>query len=221
MLPRTPKHDFLAQLHRAIAPKRYLEIGVQTGTSLSVVGPGTAVVGIDPQPMLDPGFAPPNMVVYPVTSDEFFRTVAPGQLAEPVDFAFIDGMHLIENVLDDFANVEACMHPYGVIAIDDVLPYNDEIAHRVPLPGDWAGDVWKLWPILMKWRPDLRLTMIDIAPTGLLVAQRLDPVGGPQLLRAYRQAITDTWAREVPARQWLRHGALQPDAALEQVKGYL
>lgn len=218
-IPDTEKHMFLGELHRLFRPRRYLEIGVQFGNSLRQALPETLCIGVDPQPQTTP---PPNARLCTVTSDAFFANVPPDVLAEPIDFFFIDGMHLIENVLDDFANCEERSHPGGVIVLDDVLPYSPEIAVRTPLPGDWAGDVWKLWPILAKWRPDVEVTMVDVAPTGLMVVQGLHPGNGPQLLRAYREIITQMWARDVPdPAKWLdsfRAGALPPETAYEQIK---
>lgn len=213
-IPITPKHEFLDRLHGLVEPDRYLEIGVQFGNSLWLTRDYTAAVGIDPHPMCGP---PPNATIYPVTSDDFFANVRPEQLAQPVDLAFIDGMHLIEYVVRDLANVEEWMRPGGMIVLDDVLPYSPEIATRESLPGDWAGDVWKLWPILAKWRQDLHITMVDVEPTGLMVLQRLEPVNGPAVLRNWHDAIAETWAREVPAQTWMRHGGLDREAAFAEI----
>jgi hypothetical protein len=43
------------------------------------------------------------------------------------------------------------------------------------LRGAWTGDVWKIIPVLQKYRPDLKLTILDCAPTGLLLVSDLDP----------------------------------------------
>ncbi len=36
----------------------------------------------------------------------------------------------------------------------------------------WTGDVWKLIPILQRYRPDLQLTLFDAPPSGLVAGQR-------------------------------------------------
>lgn len=215
----TPRHEFLAALHEAFRPATYLEIGVQFGHSLRLTLPTTLAIGVDPEPLCTP---PPNASILPVTSDRFFAELA-ANLMHPVDFAFIDGMHLVEAALRDLINCETYADPAGIIVLDDVLPYSADIAHREPLPGDWAGDVWKLWPILTKWRQDLKITMVDVEPTGLMVIQRLDPIEGPQLLNGYYDTIVDTWAVEVDrADEWfdqIRQHAYKPDAALRIIKG--
>lgn len=219
----TPKHHFLRVLHELLKPATYLEIGVQSGTGMAQVLPTTAAIGVDPEPW---GLAYTRLVnpathqIVPVTSDAFFADVTPA----PIDFAFIDGMHLIEYVLRDFANCEERSASHGAIVVDDVLPYSAAIATREPLPGDWTGDVWKLWPILAKWRPDLHLTAVNVEPTGLLVVQGLDPVAGPATLREHYDQITFTWvpvdlARDIaqPDPFTTRVGTLRPDEALKTI----
>ena len=127
-------------------------------------------------------------------------------------------MHHFEYALRDFINCEERGGPGGLIALSDVLPYSPEIARREPLLGEWAGDVWKLWPILAHWRPDLTITIVDVRPTGLMVVQGLDPVAGPARLRANYDAICNTWVRDIDAPDFTRIAALPPAVALEEIK---
>jgi hypothetical protein len=101
---------------------------------------------------------------------------------KPVDLAFLDGMHLIEFLLRDFINTEMNCSPASLIVMHDCIPtdafVDDRIndASRRPMhPGWWAGDVWKILPILRKYRPALRVQAVDAAPTGLVVVSVLDP----------------------------------------------
>lgn len=169
MIPQTPKHDLLKALHELIRPKSYLEIGVQTGRSLVQARPGTISVGVDPHPQLhlirEPFLNPYS--VHKMTSDEFFATDLVKSYA-PYDFVFIDGLHLIEQVLRDFSNSVQWSHSRTVIAVDDVLPYSIDIAGRDALPGDWTGDVWKLTSLLYA-HTSLEVVLVDVAPTGLLL----------------------------------------------------
>jgi len=222
MTTQTGRHAFLRSLHELLKPARYLEIGVQFGHSLRQALPTTDVIGVDPEPLVS---RPVNGRICRMTSDEYFlHTTTTTNPHPPVDFAFIDGMHLVEFALRDFINCESVAAPSGVIVLDDVLPYLLDIAGREPLPGDWTGDVWKLWPILRKWRPELKVTLVDVDPTGLMVVQGLDPNNGPQLLRAYYDQISATWAvdvdlgEEVAATIIGRASALQPDEALKAIE---
>lgn len=41
--------------------------------------------------------------------------------------------------------------------------------------GAWTGDVWKLIPILKTYRPELKITILDCKPTGLVLVSNLSP----------------------------------------------
>ena len=105
-------------------------------------------------------------------------------------------MHLYEYLLRDVMNTEADSDPNGVILLHDCVPFGFGMTTRdlqnLPrrfgsggpgrlVPKDWqprapwTGDVWKLIPILQKWRPDLKLTVLDCAPTGLVCLSNLAP----------------------------------------------
>ncbi len=168
----------LRAVHAALEPKVYLEIGVRTGRSLALAR-GRAVA-------IDPDFGPlkpdlrddPRISHFEQTSDAFFaghdRAGVLGE--ERVDFAFIDGLHHADQVIRDFAHVERWSRPGGAIAIHDAAPERLEIARRAKVKGDqWAGDVWRIVPALREHRPDLRLTLLDAAPTGLLLVSGLNP----------------------------------------------
>ena len=63
----------------------------------------------------------------------------------------------------------------SIVLLHDCLPYNVDITSRALLDGDWAGDVCKILPILKKYRPDLRIQLLDSPPTGLVACTKLDP----------------------------------------------
>lgn len=167
----TTRHEFLAQLHELLRPKVYLEIGVHTGQSLRLAQFSETAFGVDPNPLV--GQPPANSVIFPLTSDELFAS--PWFAPAPINLAFIDGMHLFENALTDFYNVEKYMAPGGIIVLDDVLPYSQAIAERVQPPGDWTGDVWKVWFVLANQRPDLDAYLVDTQPTGTMVILNPNP----------------------------------------------
>jgi glycosyltransferase involved in cell wall biosynthesis len=39
---------------------------------------------------------------------------------------------------------------------------------------EWTGDVWKIVPVLQKYRPDLIINILDAAPTGLVIVSGLN-----------------------------------------------
>jgi hypothetical protein len=209
--------DFLSRLHERLEPRTYLEIGVRQGHSLALSR--CRSIGVDPAFSVDQELLGPVSLVR-ATSDEYFASLLAnsakpfGEL--PVDFAFIDGMHLCEFALRDFANVERYSSPWGVIAFDDVFPRNVDEAARDRHTEAWTGDVFRVLLVLEDHRPDLRLVRVDTEPTGLLLVSGLSPASSmsgldiEELSRSY----TREDPQEVPDRIICRHEALQPNEAL-------
>jgi hypothetical protein len=168
--------QLLARLHEHLQPRTYLEIGVLNGETLALARPGTKAIGIDPAPDVQCTLSPATEIVVE-TSDDFFAQydVTKKMADQPIDFAFIDGMHLIEFALRDFINVERFCARGSVVAIHDCLPPDAEIASREHTGFLWAGDVWKLMVCLNEHRPDLDMVIVDVPPTGLGLVTDLDP----------------------------------------------
>ncbi|NCC25970.1 MAG: class I SAM-dependent methyltransferase, partial [Deltaproteobacteria bacterium] len=119
--------------------------------------------------------------------------------------AFIDGLHLFEQALRDFMNVERVMKPGGLVVIDDIFPAHPAQAERVRRTKKWAGDVWKVLKILQEHRPDLELTALDVAPTGLLLVRNLDP--GSRILEEAYHDLVDEWMDQVVPEDIIRRHA--------------
>src|SRR5262249_25076948 len=101
LLPGPSYRDVLAKIHRLLRAATYLEIGVETGASLSLATTASVAVGIDPVLSLIQNRLPPGAKTYGMESDAFFREHSrEAVLAErPLDLAFIDGMHWFEYAL--------------------------------------------------------------------------------------------------------------------------
>jgi hypothetical protein len=207
--------EFLTKAHEILQPRRYLEIGVRYGDSLNLAS--CLAIGVDPAPALNRPQRPNEKILH-MTSDEFFALgLHNGGIDIPVDLAFIDGMHLIENALRDFINIEKYSNNQTVVVFDDVLPYNQAIAARNQPPGDWTGDVWKMIPTLDTFRPDLTYVVVDTKPTGLLLVTGLDLdsatldtnfadiMGGMRYVESVPEYILD------------RRDAVSPDEAYERI----
>jgi len=93
----------------------------------------------------------------------------------PLDLAFIDGMHHFEFALRDFINIEQASHQDTTVLIHDCLPVSEISAGRERSEYPWSGDVWRLILALRRWRPDLSVSVVDWAPTGVGVVRGLDP----------------------------------------------
>ncbi|HEV2229609.1 MAG TPA: class I SAM-dependent methyltransferase [Steroidobacteraceae bacterium] len=175
-LPGEDYFRVLARIHRYLRPRTYLEIGVSRGESLACVLPTTQVLGIDPAPQLT-GAPPANVRIYRETSDDFFARYAPSAElgGQPLELAFIDGMHHFEYALRDFINVERACARSSVILMHDCYPLDERTARREQVTAFWSGDIWRLMLLLRERRPDLVVRTIATAPTGLGIVLNPDP----------------------------------------------
>lgn len=164
----------LTEVHRRLAPRAYLEVGVRDGRSLSLSRCRTVAI--------DPAFAityaiDTDLALFRTTSDEYFARPEP--LAPtggtPFDLSFIDGLHLFEYAFRDFVNAERCSSPRGVIVFDDILPRSVDEAARRRHTKSWTGDVYPMLAVLARYRPDLVVVPVGTRPTGLLLVVGLDP----------------------------------------------
>lgn len=169
---------FLAALHETLLFDWYLEIGCRLGDSFAPVRGKT--IAVDPffRVNLNVIGTKPALHVFQQTSDDFFASQFLQRNNIRLGLSFLDGMHLYEYLLRDFMHTEAASNADGVIMLHDCAPFGIGMTTRdlENLPaGAWTGDVWKLIPILQTWRPDLRLTVLDCAPTALVCVSNLSP----------------------------------------------
>lgn len=189
--------EFLKKMHSALTPEWYLEIGTQKGLSLEFSQARS--IAVDPEFRLKTEVLKnkPELHLFQETSDEFFAKGRLDTIGAKMDLVFLDGMHLFEYLLRDFIGSEKhCTHDSHVI-MHDCLPFNTAMAsrNRTDHTGpEWAGDVWKLIPILKEYRPDLVIEIYDCAPTGLVVIKNLDPKS--TILSESYDAIIDRYMDE-------------------------
>jgi len=181
ILPMEMEHyHMLHRTHITMRPRRYIEIGISTGKSLALAGDGTSAIGVDPttaipeQQFFHSPATPPKL--FKLTSNDFFQQ---GLMEEEwggssFDMAFIDGLHLFEQALMDFINLEQRSDPGSVIFIHDCLPVSVIGAERQRRSMVWTGDVWKMIPCLKAVRPDLEIVTFPVRPSGLAMVRNLD-----------------------------------------------
>lgn len=204
------RHELLRQIHRVLEPRTYFEIGIFTGSSLSLSRAKTIAV--------DPDFRIRSEIncdlrIFKLKSDDFFAH--PAGFAHfgdaDIDLAFIDGMHLSEFVLRDFINTEKHSSKGTVIILDDVLPRNNLEAFRIRRTGDWAGDVFKVLNVLREFRPDLVVIPLNTSPTGTLLVTNLDP--NSTIFEEHLDAITGQLT--VPDPQMVDQSILNREIAVD------
>lgn len=178
-------YNTLRRFHEKLRPKSYLEIGSRSGESVAIAQCTT--IAIDPEFDISANVltGKPSCHFYQTTSDESFKEHDPKViLGGPIEMAFLDGMHRAEYLLRDFSNTERHCRRNSVIILHDCFPGEIEIASREQFdlireravqPGWWTGDVWKVLPVLLEYRPDLKILSLDSKPTGLVCITNLDP----------------------------------------------
>jgi hypothetical protein len=173
---RYPYYRLLRRIHAHLKPRTYVEIGLCYGDSIVLGKSAEVCVGIDPSPQIKV-ILPPVARIYRMTSDAFFSdydlTAELGH--KTLDLAFIDGMHLFEFALRDFVQLERHCSRQSTILVHDCYPIDRATSSRRQNTLLWSGDVWKLVVCLKKYRPDLKIGTVDIAPTGLTMIRGLDP----------------------------------------------
>jgi hypothetical protein len=170
-------YEVLAWLHAELTPASYVEIGVYRGDSLALAQPPTVALGIDPEPLCNRSWAAPTRIAAS-TSYDFFATQRLDQVlgADQVSFAFIDGAHRFEQVVDDILHLERYAAPGCVIALHDTMPLHRSATRLRRTAEFHTGDVWKVVPFLREQRPELDLITVETRPSGLTLIRRLDPL---------------------------------------------
>ena len=202
--------DLLEIVHRELAPRLYLEIGVREGASLKLSG--CKSIGIDPEPRLS-HCLPDVVKIYQRTSDDFFALDAAHAIQGKIDLAFINGMHKFEYALRDFFNIEMYSASTSLVVIDDIFPNHPLQARRTKQSRVWTGDVWKLLTCLRIFRPDLILIPVNTSPAGSLLIAGLDP-SNQELIDKYNPILRRfvTKNDNTPPVDFLRpHAAIQPN----------
>ena len=183
---------FLQGLHASVLFDWYIEIGCRNGRMFAPVRGKT--IAVDPyfRAELNIIGKKPALHVFQEKSDDFFASGFLPRNDIRLSFGFIDGMHLFEYLLRDFMNFEAHAAEGAVVAFHDCCPYTTEMAGRdldnLPKEGGWTGDVWKILPTLRDYRPDLKVTVLDARPTGLVLVSGLTP-GNRGLQENYTEIV--------------------------------
>ncbi len=142
--------------------ERYLEIGTRTGATI-------AKLDCPVKHGVDPAYE----CSFQMTSDEFFEQLPADK---HYDLVFIDGLHLEEQVDEDFKNALAHLSEGGTIAMHDCNPKSEELQRSyddisLRKGGPWNGTVWRSFAKLRMTRKDLTTFVLD-TDHGLGIIQR-------------------------------------------------
>ncbi len=147
--------DLLNHLIAARGYRRYLEIGVRNPRDNFEYVRAEVKHGVDP--------APRRPVKFQMTSDAFFAGLAGAGGSGRYDLAFIDGLHLAEQVERDVVNCLMHLAPEGAIVLHDCNPTSERSQIESYEPGArWNGTVWKAWAKLRATRADLSMSVVDV-----------------------------------------------------------
>jgi len=194
---RMPANHYLVWLewlYGLLMPATALEIGIFEGQSLALHRPPTVAIGVDPEPRVRHPLRTETHI-FPQTSDDFFASGRLGAVLrdQPLSVGFIDGLHLFEQSLRDFSNLEAYSGPDSTILIHDTVPLDEMTQRRERVTQFHTGDVWRTILSLKKYRPDLNVFTIATPPSGLTVVTALD--AGSRVLRTqYDQIVNEALA---------------------------
>lgn len=191
LMPGDDYISILSRFHDCMKPESYVEIGVGSGKSLALTKRDTKAIGIEPNFRTNK-IIKSHAKIYPMTSDDFFESynLIEELGASRLSFAFIDGLHLFEQVLKDFINLERYAERETLILIHDCLPITKLVAARVRTTKFWCGDVWRVIACLNTYRPDLTIGVIPTRPSGLGIITNLDPKS-KVLTEAFDQIVTE------------------------------
>ena len=215
--------SILKKTHKVIAPRRYFEIGVDDGGSISLAA--CPSVGVDPGCEITSPLPSPTRI-FRRESDRFFadEKLCQRVLGDDVDMAFIDGMHLAEFVLRDFINVEKWSAPGAVVVLDDVYPEQLEMAERDRTFNAWCGDVFKIIPILKEYRPDLRVDVFEAFAgpyrKGVAIVSGLDRDNGT-LMDNYQQIHDDILGQKYVLSSMEDLQRMVPTTPIEELEAVL
>lgn len=177
LMPGPPYRDVLRAIHRVLAPRTYLEIGVESGATLALATTAQIAIGVDPADTRIEHPLPAGARVVRSPSDTFFAENRRESVfgPRPLDLVFIDGMHLFEFALRDFVNAEAWCHAGSTVVFHDCVPLARVAAERERSTRFWVGDTWKVVVALARHRPDLKIRTVLTPPSGLVIVRKLDP----------------------------------------------
>ena len=181
-MPKNATVKRLEALAQVNSSKRYLEIGVNKGSTLFNLTIDFKT-GVDPNFRFDPAeYQSDTLRLVSTTSDEFFTRVV--SETDTYDLILLDGLHVFEQTLRDFNATLAHSHRDTIWLIDDIRPSDVYSSLRTQSDANrfreidkaqgkgWHGDTYKLVYMLEYYYPTFSFRTILAEPNPQLVAIR-------------------------------------------------
>jgi len=154
---------FISTLINLCGYTNYLELGIDDGNNISLVGKNSKVkcYGVDiNQPSIIDGYT-----FYKMTTDDFFKSNK-----FTFDIIFIDACHNIDFVINDFENALKIINKNGVILLHDVDPINIDLVDMAGVK--YSGNAYKVIDYIYVNHPDLNVLVLPIDETGIAMVNK-------------------------------------------------
>ncbi len=194
-ITKTPRRTDIINYFLSLSKvKRYLEIGVRNPSKNFDRIHATVKYSVDPGIEFKE-----NPVDFQMTSDDFFKRLAKGELSIlpniEFDVIFIDGLHLADQVERDIINALKHLSKSGFIILHDCNPptvfhqREDYDYENSPASTFWNGTTWKAF-YKLRYHPDLFSICFD-CDWGVGILSYNKQVGFNQLIHSMENPYYD------------------------------
>jgi hypothetical protein len=155
--------DILRQLHHALRPRTYLQLGSRQPERIELAACATVLVDREPELPQDALAEKPWLKYYATTSDAFFADERPEDVfdGQPVDLAIIDGVLSLNQLVRDLHEIERWSHERTIAAVFVENGREALLSHYAALA--------------RMHRPDLRVHRVASDPAPVLLVTAFDP----------------------------------------------
>lgn len=175
-LPGAGHDQHLEALHRAIQPKRYIEIGIGDGSNLALAKSCEQCLGIDPAPRVRYHFKSPTRI-FQQDSLTFFKDNHLGShMGGLIDMAVLGGGQSFRTTLHELKQLEVYSHPDTLFVLRGSYPLADRLSGAKPDPHLWYGDNWKIVFVLKDLCPQVQFATLPSHPAGMTLLKNISAI---------------------------------------------
>lgn len=160
--------DFIKIIASVYKPKKYIELGLYEGETLTKVLPYVQEKGIGVDMVLSQSVKNinhPKLIKFEGKTDSFF---AQQSIDEKFDLIFIDADHCFQSVLKDFKNSLNLLTRDGLIILHDTNPIDNKYFDK-----GYCGDSYKIVPVIEnEYKDILNIFTMPLTEAGLSIITR-------------------------------------------------